>query len=96
MTHLVVLLNGARAGRLDYERGRLSFAYDRAWRERPDALPLSLSLPLNIAEHTGPAVAGFIWGLLPDNEQIIPYEAVFYRTPEYSVRQGEDDGDEVS
>lgn len=71
MTHLVVLLNGARAGRLDYERGRLSFAYDRAWRERPDALPLSLSLPLNIAEHTGPAVAGFIWGLLPDNEHII-------------------------
>lgn len=27
---------------------------------------------------------------------IIPYEAVFYRTPEYSVRRYEDDGDEVS
>lgn len=71
MSHLVVLLNGVRAGRLDYERGRLSFTYDEAWRARPDALPLSLSMPLNTADHAGTPVAAFIWGLLPDNDQII-------------------------
>lgn len=30
------------------------------------------------------------------NEEIIPYEAVFYRTPEYSVRADKDEEDEVS
>lgn len=34
--------------------------------------------------------------LTTENGKIIPYEAVFYRTPEYSVRTGGDDGDEVS
>jgi len=34
--------------------------------------------------------------LTTDDGEIISYEAVFYRTPEYSVRQYEDDGDEVS
>lgn len=35
------------------------------------------------------------WLTTGDGE-VIPYEAVFYRTPEYSVRRYEDDGDEVS
>jgi transcriptional regulator with XRE-family HTH domain len=35
------------------------------------------------------------WMTTADGE-VIPYEAVFYRTPEYSVRHYGDDGDEVS
>jgi transcriptional regulator with XRE-family HTH domain len=33
--------------------------------------------------------------LTTNDGEVISYEAVFYRTPEYSVRQYEDDGDEV-
>ncbi len=34
--------------------------------------------------------------LTTNDGEVIPYEAVFYRTPEYSVRADGDDGDEVS
>ena len=34
--------------------------------------------------------------LATDEGGIIAYESVFYRTPEYSVRGDDDEGDEVS
>jgi serine/threonine-protein kinase HipA len=71
MSHLVVLMNGMEAGRLDYERGRLSLAYAQGWCERQDAIPISLSMPLTGASYSGAEVGAFVWGLLPDNEQII-------------------------
>ena len=71
MSDLVILMNGIEAGRLNYERGRLSLTYDAAWRERRGAIPISLSMPMTAAAHTGAKVGAFIWGLLPDNEQII-------------------------
>jgi serine/threonine-protein kinase HipA len=71
MSHLVVLMNGEEAGRLDYERGRLSFTYAEQWRQRQGAIPLSLSMPLTGASYAGAEVGAFVWGLLPDNEQII-------------------------
>jgi len=71
VTHLVVLMNGIEAGRLDYEQGRLSFTYDSGWRGRRGSIPISLSMPLTAASHTGAKVSAFIWGLLPDNELII-------------------------
>ena len=64
MTHLVLLMNGIEAGRLDYERGRLSLTYAPEWRERQDAIPLSLSMPLTGASYSGAEVGAFIWGLL--------------------------------
>ncbi|MFN3521276.1 MAG: type II toxin-antitoxin system HipA family toxin [Phenylobacterium sp.] len=70
-SHLIVLMNGAEAGRLDYERGRLSLTYDAAWQNTRGAIPISLSMPLTQAAHSGTNVGAFIWGLLPDNEQII-------------------------
>jgi len=71
MSHLVVLMNGVEAGRLDYERGRLALTYAPRWRERRGAIPISLSMPLTAAAHSGAIVGAFLWGLLPDNEQII-------------------------
>jgi len=71
MSSLVVLMNGVEAGRLDYERGRLTLSYAPSWRERPDAVPVSLSMPMTAETHTGAVVGAFLWGLLPDNEQII-------------------------
>jgi len=43
---LVTLLGDAPVGRLTRDRhGRLSFAYDTAWRQSPNAYPISLSMP---------------------------------------------------
>ena len=71
MSDLVILMNGVEAGRLDDKRSRLSLTYDAAWRERRGTIPISLSMPMTAAAHTGAKVGAFIWGLLPDNEQII-------------------------
>jgi HipA-like protein len=46
MSSLAILMNGVEAGRLDYERGRLTLTYLSSWRERRDAVPISLSMPL--------------------------------------------------
>ena len=71
MTHLAILMNGVEAGRLDYERGRLTLTYAEAWRTRRGAVPVSLSMPLTAEAHSGAVVEAFLWGLLPDNELII-------------------------
>jgi HipA-like protein len=46
---LVVLLRGVRAGRIRNGSGGPRLVYDRDWRQRGDALPLSLSMPLDRA-----------------------------------------------
>jgi serine/threonine-protein kinase HipA len=49
---LIVLLYGREMGRVEMNRnGRLSFTYDGNWRGRGDAVPLSVSMPLAVAEH---------------------------------------------
>ena len=42
-----------------------------AWREAPDAYPLSLSMPLAAETHGPNAIDAFLWGLLPDNEIVL-------------------------
>ncbi|MBS2015166.1 MAG: type II toxin-antitoxin system HipA family toxin [Deltaproteobacteria bacterium] len=69
---LDVLLGDAPIGRLTRARGgRLSFAYDEAWRSRRDAYPLSVSMPLVDARHEHDVVLPYLQGLLPDNERIL-------------------------
>jgi serine/threonine-protein kinase HipA len=69
---LVVLLDAKQVGRVVRDaRGRLSFVYDDAWRNTADAYPLSLSMPLGATEHGHGAIETFLWGLLPDNEQVL-------------------------
>ena len=69
---LIALLGGREIGRVHREaKARLSFTYDRAWREADEAYPLSLSMPLAAAEHGPDVVEPFLWGLLPDNEQVL-------------------------
>jgi serine/threonine-protein kinase HipA len=52
-------------------RGHVTFTYTNAWRERDDAFPLSLSMPLTQREHGHTKTDPFLWGLLPDNEAIL-------------------------
>jgi len=69
---LIVLLGGREIGRARRDaKARLSFVYDRAWREAEEAYPLSLSMPLAAVEHGPRVVEPFLWGLLPDNERVL-------------------------
>ena len=69
---LVAVMNGATIGTVTRERsGRLRFEYADEWRQHPDAIPLSLSMPLLRTVHPHAAIDAFLWGLLPDNEQIL-------------------------
>ena len=72
MTELIALLDGQDIGRVHRDpRGRLSFVYDEAWRADAAAYPLSLSMPLGARTHGHAAIEAFLWGLLPDNEQVL-------------------------
>ncbi|MCB1560239.1 MAG: type II toxin-antitoxin system HipA family toxin [Xanthomonadales bacterium] len=72
MSELLAVLDGRIVGALDSDRsGRLRFTYDAQWRNDPDAIPLSLSLPLAAATHQGDVVEAVLWGLLPDNEHTL-------------------------
>ncbi|MDF0582063.1 type II toxin-antitoxin system HipA family toxin [Bradyrhizobium yuanmingense] len=72
MAELIALLDGAEVGRVRSDaRGRLSFVYENAWRNAEVAYPLSLSMPLAAEEHGPATVQAFLWGLLPDNEQVL-------------------------
>lgn len=69
---LIALLDGKETGRVVRDnRGRLTFTYNEQWREAAGAYPLSLSMPLTLAEHPNAKIDPFLWGLLPDNEIIL-------------------------
>jgi serine/threonine-protein kinase HipA len=69
---LVATLGGVRAGTLTQrDGGKLTFSYDPAYRQSPDAMPLSLSMPLSNADYQGPEVHAFCRGLLPDNDGVL-------------------------
>ena len=69
---LVVIADRQTMGEIRRDRrGRLTFAYDDRWRSRDAAFPLSLSMPLAVAEHDHARIEPWAWGLLPDNEAIL-------------------------
>jgi serine/threonine-protein kinase HipA len=69
---LFALIDGDEIGRVRQgQNGRLSFVYNESWRRAESAYPLSLSLPLAVSQHSHDPVNAFLWGLLPDNEQIL-------------------------
>ncbi|MGE0284211.1 MAG: type II toxin-antitoxin system HipA family toxin [Rhizobiaceae bacterium] len=72
ISELIVLLSDQEIGRVRQDRrGRLKFVYDETWRGARGAYPLSLSMPLAASEHPHDVIDAFIWGLLPDNEQVL-------------------------
>lgn len=69
---LIAILDGRETGRVVRDdRGRLSFTYNEAWRAAADAYPLSISMPLALAEHGNAKIDPYLWGLLPDNEMVL-------------------------
>lgn len=69
---LVVLLNGRIMGRIRREaQGHLRFHYDSDYLKSGPGIPLSLSIPLIQEQHAHDVVHAYLWGLLPDNEQVL-------------------------
>jgi serine/threonine-protein kinase HipA len=69
---LITLLDGRETGRVIRDnRGKLSFTYNEQWRNADGTYPLSLSMPITLAEHPNAKIDPFLWGLLPDNEIIL-------------------------
>lgn len=69
MSALLVVLNSQRVGRLEEDdRGGLRFSYDQVWLQKPGALPLSRSLPLQATVFSGKEARAFFAGLLPEGE----------------------------
>jgi len=69
---LVVVAERRIMGEIQRDRrGRLTLVYDDRWRSLDAAYPLSLSMPLVVAEHPHARIEPWLWGLLPDNEAIL-------------------------
>ena len=66
---LNVILADSHAGVITQRPGgRHKFEYLRSWQDRPRAMPLSYSMPLQQDAHGTREITTFMWGLLPDNE----------------------------
>lgn len=69
---LDVYLGGDLVGALtDAGQGDVGFHYLDDYRDRDDAVPISLSVPLSSESHSVATVTRFVWGLLSDNEDAI-------------------------
>lgn len=69
---LIALADGRKLGEIGrHARGRLSFEYDEAWSRDDAAFPLSLSMPLTVRNHGHDWIEPWLWGLLPDNENVL-------------------------
>ena len=70
--YLIALAGGRKVGEIGRDaRGRLSFEYDDAWSLEDAAFPLSLSMPLTVRDHGHDRIEPWLWGLLPDNENVL-------------------------
>lgn len=68
---LAVILAGRMVARVERTRaGVLRLTYESSARGQTDT-PVSLSLPPTVGSFTGDPVAGFLWGLLPDNDRAL-------------------------
>ena len=69
---LVVVLGDTVAGTVTrIARGALRFDYADDYRQRPDATPLSLSMPTQVRSHPDHVITPWLWGLLPDNDAVL-------------------------
>lgn len=70
-TTLTILLNGRVLGSLSHATsGAIAFAYAPEWLDWPNAMPVSLSLPLSRQRYVGAPVSAVFDNLLPDNDDI--------------------------
>lgn len=83
---LTALMNGEVVGYV-YQtgNGRLAFRYEDSWRRIESNYPLSLSMPMTATEHGDRATRSYLWGLLPDNPDVLEWWARRYGVSRYRV-----------
>jgi serine/threonine-protein kinase HipA len=69
---LVVVLDDEVVGTVERLRGgKLRFDYNEEYQDRPEATPISLSMPRQVRSHSDRAITPWLWGLLPDNDAVL-------------------------
>ncbi len=69
---LLVILDDVVAGTgTRLSGGRLRFEYDASYQEQSGHTPLSLSMPVQVSSHPDQQISPWLWGLLPDNDQVL-------------------------
>jgi serine/threonine-protein kinase HipA len=68
---LCVVLEGRSIGRIDRRGRALRLTYDDEYLDDPDATLLSAAMRTPIREHTTGVVTAWLWGLLPDNADVL-------------------------
>ncbi|MDZ7732548.1 MAG: HipA domain-containing protein [Acidimicrobiia bacterium] len=68
---LIVILEGVPIGRVERAARGLRLSYDDAYLDDPDATVLSASMPPAVPTHGDGAVSPWLWGLLPDNAEVL-------------------------
>ncbi len=53
--------------------GRLRFDYSDDYRHDAGATPLSLSMPIQVRSHPDSVMTPWLWGLLPDHDQVLAW-----------------------
>lgn len=73
MSTLIALLDGVVVGTLTRapKTAALAFTYERAWRDHPDAYPLTPTMPLVREAYAHEPVDLYLQGLLPDNGEVL-------------------------
>jgi HipA-like protein len=61
-----VKLSGKLVGTIEEDAGKTIFSYSPEWLARPDAAPVSLTLPLREAPYVSPGLHPFFENLLPE------------------------------
>ena len=62
----IVSIAGERVGRLEEIPSGTRFTYDRQWLDRPNALPVSVTLPLRPEPYESRGIHPFFLNLLPE------------------------------
>lgn len=68
---LVVILEGRPLGHVERTANGLRLRYDAGYTDDPSSTPLSLALPKESATHGDRPVEAWLWGLLPDNADVL-------------------------
>lgn len=69
---LVVLMNGVHLGEVYQDRARrVRLRYDDSYAHRPDAVPLSMSMPLVSRRYKHAELSPWLTGLLPDRPDVL-------------------------
>jgi serine/threonine-protein kinase HipA len=75
---LTVALEGASIGTLTLREGQPEISYSADYRQNRSATTLSVSMPRTDALHHGQIPHDWLWGLLPDNEDVLRRWATDY------------------